>query len=119
LSIAQAAKVYLAAVTPRNKVAEKWNENRRVGASAKTYRADAVRGREAERHFLEVLDNTLWPAKVAKNAASLSACTADAVSWFESMSTIKSLSEITDGPTCGGSDAQLIRARLHLPSKTS
>jgi hypothetical protein len=118
LTVQEAAKVYLAGVTPRNEAADKWTTHYDNSASAKTLRADAVRARQAERHFLEVLDKTRWPAAVAKNASSLVECTAEFVSWFDSMSRIKTRSDLTAAPTCGGSDSQLIRARLGLPSST-
>jgi hypothetical protein len=119
LTIAEAGKVYLAAVGPRNKTADKWNADVAAKASIKTLRADAVRARTAERHFLEALDRTLWPSIVTKNADNLATCTADFVSWFEQMTRIGSRSEVTTAPDCGGSDAQLIRARLNLSSETS
>jgi hypothetical protein len=118
LTAAQAAKVYLAAVVPRNKTTEKFGDDLDDNASMKTLRADAARARSAERHFLDVLDKTLWPASVVKNTASLSTCTASLIAWFDSVTRVKDKTAITAAPDCGGADAQLIRARLGLSSNT-
>jgi hypothetical protein len=119
LTIAEAGKAYLAVATPRNKAIDKWNADLAAEAPMKTMRADAVRAREAERRFLDVLDDTLWPKNVAGNAESLVLCTAESLSWWANLATATRRSQITDGPTCGGTDAQLIRARLKLPSQTN
>ncbi|MEV6411884.1 hypothetical protein [Kribbella sp. NPDC051718] len=84
----------------------------------KTLRADAALARTADRHFLDTLDKTLWPASVVKNTASLSTCTASLIAWFDTMSRLTDRADITAAPNCGGADAQLIRARLGLSSDT-
>lgn len=86
LTVQHAAKAYLAAVTPRNKAADRWTADLDNGASVKTLRADAVKARQAERHFLDVLDKTRWPSIVAPNASALVKCTAELASWFDAMS---------------------------------
>jgi len=118
LTLAQAAKVYLAAVAPRNKTADRWSSDWDSNASIKTLRADAVRARAAERHFLDVLDKTLWPASVAKNAANLATCAAAFASWFDLMTRLRDRSGLAAAPDCGGADSQLLRARLGLSSST-
>jgi hypothetical protein len=119
LTIAQAGKVYLAAVGPSNATADKFSADYQAGASMKKLRADAVKALKARRHFLEVLDNTVWPKVVAKNAADLTACVAEDVAWFDANTRLTRRSDLTPVPTCGTSDSQLIRVRLHLSAKTS
>ncbi|WP_433008763.1 hypothetical protein [Kribbella sp. CA-294648] len=115
LTIAQAGKVYLAAVEPRNVTSEKFAKDYDAGASAKALRADAVKGLKTERHFLEVLDRTLWPEVVAANVANLIDCQGQLVSWFSANTRITKRSQITGAPDCGTGDAQIVRARLGLP----
>jgi hypothetical protein len=119
LTIAQAGKVYLAAVGPSNATATKFADDYDAGASVKKVRANAVKALKAHRHFLEVLDGTAWPKMVAKNAADLATCIAGDVSWFDTNTRIARRSDMTPASRCGSSDAQLIRVRLRLPAETS
>lgn len=116
MTMEQAAAAYLAAVRPRNSALAKFDADLKAKASIETMRLDAALIVAAERHFLTVLDNNVWPPSIAENADSLAFCVASSISWYDATSRFKSTAEIEPPPACGAGDAQLIRIRLELPS---
>lgn len=119
LSISEAGKIYLKAVGLSNKASDKFDRDYRSGKPLKTIKANAATGRETKRNLLEVLDTTKWPLIVQENTKSLAKCVAMDVAWYDSITRVAKRSEIVHAPECDNSDAQLIRARLHLPSSTN
>ncbi|GAA1587066.1 hypothetical protein GCM10009789_45760 [Kribbella sancticallisti] len=112
----QAAKIYLAAVRPRNTALAKFDADWKASASVEILRADAARMVAAERNFLKVLDSNTWPRSIAENADNLANCIASSITWYDDTTRITNASEILPLPPCGGADANLIRLRLQLPS---
>jgi len=115
LTVEQAAAAYLAAVRPRNSALAKFDADWKGSAPIETLRLDAAQIVAAERRFLKVLDNTVWPPSIADNTANVAFCVASNISWYEATTRIKDTREIKSPPACGASDAQLIRIRLQLP----
>lgn len=119
LSISEAGKVYLKAVSASNAASDKFDRDYRSDKPLKAIKANAVTGRETKRNLLEVLDTTKWPLVVQDNTKSLAKCVAMDVAWYDSITRVAKRSEIVHAPECDNSDAQLIRVRLHLPSSTN
>jgi hypothetical protein len=115
LTVEQAATKYLAAVRPRNSALAKFDADWKASASIETLRLDAALIVAAERHFLTVLDNNVWPPSIAENADSLAFCVGSSISWYDATTRMTSTAQIKAPPACGASDAQLIRIRLQLP----
>jgi hypothetical protein len=116
LTARQAAKVFVTAVRPRNVALAKFDADLKASASVDILRQDAIELLAAERQFLAVLDQTAWPESILENVESLANCIATSILWYEVSTRIKQPSDVRLPPTCGGSDAQLIRLRLELPS---
>ena len=116
LTAKQAAKVFVTAVRPRNVALAKFDADLKASAAVDILRQDAIELLAAERQFLAVLDETAWPEPILENVESLANCIATSILWYDASTRIKQPSDVRLPPTCGGSDAQLIRLRLELPS---
>jgi hypothetical protein len=111
----QAASVYLAAVAPANKIVAELNAAvRRQPPDITRIRDIAARGQAVERHFLDVLTATAWPADVQPVADALARDVAATISMYGTMRSVKSMADLPpDGPDSGA--AQLMRSKLGLP----
>ncbi|MEU4392567.1 hypothetical protein [Kribbella sp. NPDC023855] len=116
LSAKQAANVFVTAVRPRNLALAKFDADLKASAPVDVLRQDAIELLAAERQFLAVLDRTAWPESILENVESLANCIATSILWYDVSTRIKQPSDVRLPPTCGGSDAQLIRLRLEVPS---
>ncbi len=113
---AQAAKIYLGAITPANKALTKLDAALK-SRNLKRIRATAKACAKANRAVLVMLTSTQWPKGVQKHADKLSESVAVDLSAFTALAKAKTPSEVNEasaGLSTDNSQAQLMRVKLGL-----
>ena len=116
LTKAQAAKIYLDAVTPLNKAFGELNAALKAG-DLERIRSAAKVCTKANRVFLVALTDTPWPRGVQKHADKVAEVTAGYQSAFTALANAKTLEEVdaaTATLSLDNSQAQLMRVKLGL-----
>jgi hypothetical protein len=116
LTKAQAAKIYLDAVTPVNNAVTKLNVALKTG-NLKRIRARAKISAKANQEFLATLTDTLWPTGVQRHADKLAESVARDQGAYTALSQARSQSAVEEaaaGISSDASQAQLMRVKLGL-----
>jgi hypothetical protein len=115
---AQAAQIYLQAVTPANAAGKAVGDAMDAKKGTGTIRAKAKVAARTNRAFLDVLLATQWPKNVQRHIDEVAKSTAVQQTMYEGVAQAKSRAEaeeIVDSTLLDNSAAQLVRARLGLP----
>ena len=119
LTVAEAGKLYLAALGPRNKASFALNDLlAEEPVSLAKARKAATSLATADRAALRGLTTAAWPAAVAGDIDTVAVAMGRELTWARSLAsaaTVSDLADIGEDPATDNGAAQKIRAALDLP----